>query len=44
MDFWILVSNFVMPYKTHGYEFLSYDVLVLCVWNFGILDELCLKN
>jgi hypothetical protein len=30
--------------KTHGYGVLFYNVLVLCVWNFGILDESCLKN
>jgi hypothetical protein len=30
--------------KTHGYGFLSYNVLILCVWNFDILDELCFKN
>jgi hypothetical protein len=30
--------------KTHGYGLLSCNVLVLCVWNFGILDESCLRN
>jgi hypothetical protein len=44
MDFWILATNFVMPYKIRKYEFLFYNVLILCVWNFGILNELCLKN
>jgi hypothetical protein len=29
--------------KTHGYGHLFYNVLLLCVWNFGILDESCLK-
>jgi hypothetical protein len=31
-------------YKIHGYGLLSYNVLILCVWNFGILDESCLRN
>jgi hypothetical protein len=31
MDFWILMTNFVAPYKTLGYGLLSYNVLVLCV-------------
>jgi hypothetical protein len=44
MEFWILATNFVTPHKTHKYGLLSYNVLVLCVWNFGILDELCFKN
>jgi hypothetical protein len=35
---------FCHTFKIHGYEFLFYNVLALCVWNFGILDELCLKN
>jgi hypothetical protein len=30
--------------KTHGYGLLFYNVLLLCVWNFGILNESCLKN
>jgi hypothetical protein len=44
MDFWILTTNFVTPCKIHGYGFSFYNVLVLCVWNFGMLDELYLKN
>jgi hypothetical protein len=40
----MLVTIFVTPCKTHEYGFLSYVVLVVCVWNFGILDKLCLKN
>jgi hypothetical protein len=44
MEFWILAINYVMPCKTHEYGLLSYNVLVLCVWNFEILDELCLKH
>jgi hypothetical protein len=44
MDFWILATNFVTPCKTHGYGLLFYNVLILCVWNFGILNELCFKN
>jgi hypothetical protein len=43
MDFWILTTNYITPCKTHGYGLLSYNVLVLSVWNFGILNELCLK-
>jgi hypothetical protein len=30
--------------NTHGYGLLFYNVLVLCVWKFGILDELYLRN
>jgi hypothetical protein len=44
MDFWILPTFFYQTCKTYGYELLSYNVLVLYVWNFGILDELCLRN
>jgi hypothetical protein len=44
MDFWILVTNFVTPCETHGYGLLSYNVLILCAWNFGILSELCLRK
>jgi len=44
MDFWILHMLFVTLAKLIDMDFLSYNVLVLCVWNFGILDELCLKN
>ncbi len=43
MDFWIL-PIFCHTCKTHGYGFLSYNVLVLYVSNFGILDELCLRT
>ncbi len=39
-----LNNKFCHLYKTPGYERLSYNVLVLYVWNFGILDELCLKD
>ncbi len=44
MDFWNLPTLFITLIKTHGYGLLSYNVLVLCVWNFGILDELYLRN
>jgi hypothetical protein len=44
MDFWILVTNFVTTCITHGYGYLFYNALVLCVWNFEISDELCLWN
>jgi hypothetical protein len=44
MNFWILATSFVMVYKTHGYELLFHNVLILCVWNFVLLEELCLKN
>jgi hypothetical protein len=30
--------------KIHGYGFLSYNVLVLCVWKLEIFDELCSRN
>jgi hypothetical protein len=39
-----LGDKFYHPCKTHGYGLLSYNVLILCVWNFGILYELCLKK
>jgi len=29
-----------MFYKTYKYELVSYNVLILRVWNFGILNEL----
>jgi hypothetical protein len=35
---------FSHTYKTHGYGLLSYNVLILCVWNFGIFDESSLRN
>jgi len=38
------VHTFCHTYKTHRYGLLSYNVLVLCVWKFGILNESCLKN
>jgi hypothetical protein len=41
MDFWNFPTLFV---TAHGYGLLSYNVLVLCVWNFEILDETCLRN
>jgi hypothetical protein len=44
MNFWVLATNYVIPCKTHGYGLLSYNVLILYVWHFGILDELCLRN
>jgi hypothetical protein len=44
MDFWILMTNSITPYKIHGYGLLSYNEIVSCVWNFEILNELCLKN
>ncbi len=31
-------------FHTQGYGILFYNVLVLCVWNSEILDELCLRN
>jgi len=43
MDFWIL-PTFCHTCKIHGYGLLVYNVLVLCVWNFGIFDELCFKK
>ncbi len=36
--------TFCHTYKIHGYGLLSYNVLVLCVWNSGILDKSCLKT
>jgi hypothetical protein len=36
--------TFYHIYKTHGYGLLFYNVLVLCVWNFEILDESSFKN
>jgi hypothetical protein len=44
MDFWILLTFFCHTCKTQGYGLLIYNLLILCVWNFGTLDELCLKN
>jgi hypothetical protein len=44
MNFWIFPTLFFHTFKIHGYEFLFYNVLILYVWNFGILDELCSKN
>jgi hypothetical protein len=34
---------FCHTYKIHGYGLLSYNMLILYVWNFGILNELCLR-
>jgi hypothetical protein len=31
-------------YKIHEYEILYYNLLVLCIWNFGILHDWCLRN
>jgi hypothetical protein len=30
--------------KTHGYGLLFYNVLILCGWNFGILNNYVLKT
>jgi hypothetical protein len=44
MDIWILPTLFCHNYKTHGYEILFYNMLILYVSNFGILDEFMLKK
>jgi hypothetical protein len=33
------VHTFCHTGKTHGYGLLSYNVLILCGWNFGILKN-----
>jgi hypothetical protein len=40
INFWILPTLFVTFAKLMDMDFLFYNVLVLCVWNFGILDDI----
>jgi len=45
MKIWILANNFCQTkYKIHEYWFLSYNVIILCNGNFGILHDWCLQN
>jgi hypothetical protein len=40
----MFATNFVKPYKTHGYGLLSYNVLVLCVEILGYWMNYVLKT
>jgi hypothetical protein len=44
MVFWILAIVFVVTCKAHKYELLFYNILVLCIWKFGMLHDWCFKN
>ncbi len=44
MVFWILAIIFVITCKTHKYELLFYNILVLCIWKFGMLHDWCFRN
>jgi hypothetical protein len=39
-----LNDKFCHLYKIHEYELFSYNVLVLCAWNFGILKWIMFKK